>query len=199
MKKTWLSLLLTWAALAAAAQPKPILLTSPANWRLEQFRLPPEFAPGVTYHGVEELRFAPGWGKLGAPDYFTLVFGIRFDDTKSVSQTDIKNYLLTYFRELNAKTAKDRNLGPLDTSAITVSIEKKQSTGQARQYNVSLHMFGVFTDGAPITLNMEIKEMTDPPHQKVYLLMIASPQPKTNPVWEDLFKTQREFVMPTTD
>ncbi len=196
MKKTWLFVVLTYSVLTAAAQPKPLLLTAPDDWRFEQFSLPPEFAPAVKYKGIEELRFAPGWGRKGAPDYFTLIFGVRFDDTKSVSREDIKDYLQTYFRELCSYTVKSRKLNPIDTSAISLSIEKKPTTDKTRMYNVTLQMFGVFTDGSPVTLNMEIKVMEDPLHQKVYLLMIASPQPKTNPVWQELYKEQREFVMP---
>lgn len=196
MKKTWLFIVLTYSVLTAAAQPKPLLLMAPDDWRFEQFLLPPEFAPAVKYKGIEELRFAPGWGRKGAPDYFTLIFGIRFDDTKSVSRADIKDYLLTYFRELCSYTVKSRKLNPIDTSAISLSIEKKPTADKTYMYDVTLQMFGVFTDGSPVTLNMEIKVMEDPLHQKVYLLMIASPQPKTNPVWQELYKEQREFVMP---
>lgn len=198
MKNSLLFTVLTCAVLTAAAQKKPLILTTPADWRFEQFSLPPEFAPVVKYHGVEELRFAPGWGKREATDYFTLIFGIRFDDTKTVSQTDIKDYMLTYFSGLCAYTVNARKLSPIDTSAITVSIERKKTAGKVRMYNVSLHMFGVFTDAAPVTLNMEITEMEDHPHHKVYLFMIASPQPKTNPVWQELYKEQREFVMPAS-
>ena len=35
----------------------------PANWEFERFSLPPGFAPGITYKGAEELRFAPGMFK----------------------------------------------------------------------------------------------------------------------------------------
>jgi hypothetical protein len=29
---------------------------------LEHFALPPDFANQMTYKGVEDLRFTPGWG-----------------------------------------------------------------------------------------------------------------------------------------
>lgn len=197
MKKAWLMLFLTYLVFTVTAQSKqPQLLTSPVDWRLEQFSLPPEFAPAEKYRGLEELRFAPGWGKRDAHDYFTLVFGVRFDDTKSVSRSDIKDYLLTYFRGLCAYTAKSRKLSNIDTSAISVGIEKKPATGKTIIYDVSLHMYGVFTDGEPITLNMEIKVMENRSRNQVYLLMIASPQPKTDPVWQELYKEQQGFVMP---
>ena len=159
MKRSWLLILLACSVLTVTAQSKPVLLTNPANWQFEQFSLPPEFAPTVRYKGIEELRFSPGWGKKDAADYFTVVFGVRLDDTKSVSMADIKDYLLTYFRGLCSNTVNTRKLSSVDTSAINVVIKKKPTADKTNIYNVSLHMFGVFTDGLPITLNMEIKVM----------------------------------------
>lgn len=196
MKKSWLLVFLTSAVLSANAQPKPQMLTAPASWEFEQFSLPPGFAPTVKYHGLEELRFSPGWAKKDATDFFTVIWALRFDDTKSVSPEDIKDYLLTYFRGLCDKTAKDRKMSPIDTTAITVAIGRKPTPGNSRIFDVSLHLFGVFTDGAPVTLNMEVKELEDLASQKVYLLMVASPQPRTDPVWRELYKVQREFVIP---
>src|SRR5215475_1671624 len=94
MKKIAFVLSLTFFVLCAAqAQPKPTMLLTPANWQFEQFSLPPQFAPAVKYHGMEELRFSPGWDKKVANDYFTVVWSFRFDDTKVVSQQEIGNYL----------------------------------------------------------------------------------------------------------
>lgn len=197
MKKAWLLIIITYSVLFATAQSGPSLLTAPASWQFEQFSLPPAFAPSVRYHGHEELRFSPGWDKKGATDYFTLIWGFRFDDTKSVSQADIQRFLLTYFRGLCSSTAKDRHLSSVDTSAINVLIQKKPIAGKSPIYNVTLHIFGVFADGSPITLNAELTMMEDDAHKKVYLLMVASPQVKTNPVWQQLYKVQREFVMPS--
>lgn len=91
MKKAGLFIFLIYSVLSATAQSGPSLLTAPANWQFEQFSLPPDFAPAVKYHGHEELRFSPGWDKKEATDYFTIIWGFRFDDTKNISQADITN------------------------------------------------------------------------------------------------------------
>jgi len=176
-------------ALGANAQAKPFMLTGPADWELEQFPLPPGFAPAIPYKGLEELRFAPGMFKKDAPDYFTYAFVARLDNAKSVQQADIRNYLLMYFKGLCSKTAADRKLPPVDTSAIKATIGKRDGL-----YDITLSAFGVFADGAPVTLNMEAKVMTD--GQKVYLLFIVSPQPKSNAVWQQLKKIQADAAIP---
>jgi hypothetical protein len=197
MKKVCLFFFFTFCfVLAIYAQTKPSILTAPPNWQFEQFPLPPAFAPTLKYKGIEELRFSPDMFKKDATGYFTYVFAARLDETKSVSPADIKDYLLTYFKGLCSKTAADRKLNPVDTTAISVSIERKDTGGRDQVYNILLHAFGVFTDAAPVTLNMEVKEMRDVTGEKVYLLFIVSPQPKTNAVWQELYKIQEEFVMP---
>ena len=37
-------------------------LPSPEGWGIERFGIPIEFAPTIPYKGVEDVRFAPGWG-----------------------------------------------------------------------------------------------------------------------------------------
>ena len=195
MKKSGLCFLFVFCFLLVVhAQPKPTMLTGPVDWQFEQFALPPVFAPGVKYKGIEELRFSPDMFKKDAPNYFTYAFAARLDNTKTVTQSDIQDYLLTYFKGLCGKTAADRKLGPVDTTAISAVIEKKTTTGDQPIYNITLHVFGVFADGAPVTLNMEAKVWQDVPADKVYLLFIVSPQPKTAAIWEELYKIRKGFV-----
>jgi hypothetical protein len=195
MKRTGVFVFVTLCCiLSATAQEKPSMLTAPANWHFEQFALPPTFAPGIPYKGLEELRFSPGMFKKDSADYFTYVFVARLDNTPGIVQSDIKSYLLTYFKGLCFETAKNRKLSPVDTSAIRVSIRKMSV--EERLYDIQLYVFGVFADGAPITLNMEAKAMSDVSGHKTYLLFIVSPQPKTAAVWKMLYAVQKEFAVP---
>ena len=105
---------------ARAQKEKPQLLKEPAGWAFERFALPPEFAPGIPYHGVEELRFSPGMFKKDSADYFTYAFVAQLDSTIYVSKEDIRNYLLLYFKGLCRSTASERKL-VIDTFKITVA------------------------------------------------------------------------------
>ena len=171
------------------------LLKQPANWQFERFALPPEFAPNIPYKGVEELRFSPGMFVKDSSNYFTYAFVVELDNINSISRDDIKNYLLDYFKGLCGNTAKQRNLS-IDTSKITVSVDKDESTGKDVHYNSTLGIFGVFADGAPVRLNMEIKVMNDKANSKIYLVFIASPLNKTDKVWVTLHSIQNNFTIP---
>jgi hypothetical protein len=172
----------------------PQLLKQPANWQFERFSLPPEFAPNIPYKGAEELRFSPGMFVKDSTTYFTYAFVAELDNVNSVSQDDIRNYLLNYFKGLCSSTAKQRNLS-IDVSKIDVAIEKKQNAGDDAFYDGTLNIFGVFADGAPVKLNVEIKVMNDKA-SKIYLVFIASPLDKTDNVWKELHSIQRDFKIP---
>jgi hypothetical protein len=188
--------ILTVSIAARSQESKPQLLHEPAGWTFERFTLPPGFAQDFPYKGVEELRFSPGMFNKDTATYFTYAFVARLDDVTAISQNDIRNYLLKYFRGLCSSTAKECKL-VIDTTQITVTVEKKKDTpGNEIIYNASLNVFGVFADGAPVKLNTEIKILTDPAAKKAYLIFIASPREKTDAVWKKLYEIQKGFTMP---
>lgn len=180
---------------AKSQDAKAEFLKEPSTWSFERFPLPPVFAPGFPYKGVEELRFSPGMFNKNSSDYFSYAFVAQLDNTTAMMQSDIKNYLLTYFKGLCGSTAKERNLS-IDTSQITVSVEKKNNVPPgATIYNAQLNVFGVFADGAPVTLNAEIKVLNNINTKNSYLVFIASPHKKTDDIWKQLYKIQSGFTM----
>jgi len=171
------------------------LLRQPQDWQFERFTLPPEFAPNIPYKGVEELRFSPGMFVKDSASYFTYAFVAELDNINSISQDNIKDYLLEYFKGLCSSTAKQRKLS-IDTSKITASIDKNPSAGKDAHYNATLDIFGVFADGAPVKLDMEIKVMNDKAASKIYLVFIGSPLNKSDEVWATLRSIQNNFTIP---
>ena len=144
---------------------------------------------------MEELRFSPGMFNKDSATYFTYAFVAQLDNVTTVSQSNIRDYLLKYFKGLCNSTAKNRKL-VIDTSQIAVSTEKKKGAAVNENiYNASVNLFGVFTDGAPVKLNMEVKVFMNTPAKRIYLLFIASPREKTDVLWKNLYEIQREFVV----
>ena len=190
MKITTVALACLIACSAKSQNVTPEYLKGPASWQFEKFPLPPTFAPAFPYKGVEELRFSPGMFNKDSSDYFSYAFVSRLDNAPSFTMEDAKNYLLVYFKGLCGSTAKQRNLS-VDTSQITVSIE-----GGPVTYHAVLKVFGVFADGAPVTLNAYIKVLNDNKAQNTYLVFIASPQKKTDPIWRQLYEIQKGFSLP---
>jgi hypothetical protein len=175
---------------------KPQLLKGPANWEFERFTLPPVFAPDFPYKGAEELRFSPGMFNKDSANYFTYAFVAQLDDITAISPNEIRDYLLKYYKGLCNSTAKDRKL-VIDTTKITAAIEKKKGTAAKEIiYNGAVNLFGVFADGAPVKLNIEVKVLMDTAAKRTYLVIIASPLEKTDALWKKLYEIQREFKIP---
>lgn len=182
--------------LAQAPEQKAQLLMKPATWKFERFPLPPSFAPAITYKGAEELRFAPGMFIKDSSLYFTYVFVVQLENVVSISQAEIREYLLNYYRGLCRVTAKDRKL-VIDTTQINVTVEEQNNLPvNEKIYNASANVFGVFADGAPVNLNLEIKVLADSPGKRTYLYIIASPREKADPIWKTLLQLRKEFRLP---
>ena len=196
MKNFLASLIIVFLSIDSQSQETPQLLKEPANWAFERFALPPAFAPGIPYKGVEELRFSPGMFNKDSATYFTYAFVTELDNVTSISQNDISDYLLKYFKGLCKSTAKDRKL-VIDTTKINVTIEKKKGIPVNEIiYTASMNIFGVFADGAAVKLNMEVKVLMNAVAKKIYLIFIASPREKTDAVWKKLYEIQKDFTIP---
>jgi len=195
MKKTIVIASIIMSEVLFAQNQTAQLLKQPQNWQFERFTLPPEFAPNIPYKGVEELRFSPGMFVKDSASYFTYAFVAELDNINSISQDNIKDYLLEYFKGLCSSTAKQGKLS-IDTSKIDVAIEKKQKAGADAFYDGTLDIFGVFADGAPVKLNVEIKVMSDKATSKIYLVFIGSPLNKSDEVWAKLRSIQNNFTIP---
>ena len=150
----------------------------------------PGFAPSFPYHGFEELRFSPGMFVKDSSDYFSYAFAASIDNKTTFTTSDVSNYLSLYFKGLCFATARDRKL-IVDTSQIRVSVQQQQNV-----YYAVLNIFGVFADGAPVTLHIEIKALTDKLNNRLYLVFIASPKPKSDPVWTTLHNIEDKFSIP---
>ena len=198
MKRLFFSILLLLAVInfTIAQQPKPELLKQPDTWEFERFDLPPSFAPQIIYKGFEELRFAPGMFKKDSLDYFTYAFAASIDSVSTISSGEINTYLVHYFKGLCSSVASDKKM-TIDTSVIKVVPDgKKNGLGKEIIYNFTLTVLGVFTDGGLVKLNLEAKVIKDDLQNKLYLLFIISPQPKSSFVWKKLFEIQKDFKVP---
>ncbi|MBS1932702.1 MAG: hypothetical protein JST96_01805 [Bacteroidetes bacterium] len=172
----------------------PQLLKKPADWQFERFSLPPEFAADFPYHGAEELRFSPGMFNKSSNEYFTYAFVAELDNTTGFSQNDVQDYLTRYFKGLCSSTARKRNL-VIDVSKISVQVMKNKTAPKNETiYDSVLNIFGVFADGAPVKLNMEIQLLPDAKTKKMYLFFIASPNEKTDAVWKNLYEIRKDFI-----
>src|ERR1700760_3139406 len=94
--------------LAAPATPVPFQWAAPEGWRKETIPFPLEFAPSLKHKGLEELRFAPGMFKPGAPDFFSYAFVWWLEGEPPPAASALESELPVYFRGLCDAVGKDR-------------------------------------------------------------------------------------------
>lgn len=173
--------------LNAQQQHTPVFLHEPANWEYEQFPLPPSFAPAITYEGIEELRFAPGMFKKDSANYYTYIFMAVIEGSPVITEKEVQHYLVNYYRGLSATVANDRKLN-IDTSKITaLAVRPHPVKSVVQDFDAAVTTFGVFDDGAVVTLNMEITAIPDSKRKKTFLIFLASPKARNEPIWKELY------------
>jgi hypothetical protein len=180
-------------ALSAAAQPEeepPYKVPEPAGWAKETFPLPPAFATGLAWKGVEELRFAPDWMKAGADTFFSYAMLFWLPDDPKIDAASLERELLIYYRGL-AKAVFGAKKQDVDVGTFTLTVKQasdkpgKRPGGElVEAYVGELKWTEPFVTGKPQTLRLEIHAWTAEKHKRRCLFICASPQPETAAVWK---------------
>ena len=166
----------TWVA------PYPLII--PAGWTTEHFSLPPEFAPQITFKGVEDIRFAPGWGDSKNDEHWTYSFLWWLEGSPKIDAVILQASLKAYYEGLVS-----RNITGVPANKIvptTTTVKKiSRAPGDAETFSASINMLDYHTQ-QPMTLNclIHVKECKDQKHSAIYFEI--SPKPLTHPVWKKM-------------
>jgi len=85
-------------------------LPTPKGWTTELFMIPISFAPEISYKGVEDIRFAPGWGNAQSNEYWTYAFLWSLEGTQEMNAEIIQRNLSAYYAGLIASNIESRRI-----------------------------------------------------------------------------------------
>jgi hypothetical protein len=161
----------------------------PAGWRSETIPFPLDFAPALPYRGVEELRFAPGFFKPEAPDFWSYAFVWWLEGEPDLSPAVLSRDLKAYFVGLAEAVAK----GKFDTqpAEMRADVRAGPATARGAGFTGTARVFDAFK--ARRLLDLQIEGETFRCGDRQVMLLAASPQPVTAPIWEGLRKTVQGF------
>jgi hypothetical protein len=166
----------TWVA--------PYNLIIPAGWTTEHFSLPPEFAPQITYKGIEDIRFAPGWGDSKSDEHWTYCFLWWLEGSPKIDAVTLQANLKAYYEGLVSTNIAGV---PVNKLVPTTANVKKATTvpGDLETFNATINMLDYHTQ-QPMTLNclIHVKECKDQKHVAIYFEL--SPKPFVHPVWKKM-------------
>lgn len=181
------------------AEPKvAIQLKAPEKWQGETITLPPGFARDMAIKGVEVIRFAPGMFNPQSEDFFSYALVFWLPDSKPLTQKQLHDEFLKYYRGLATAVARGRKLGvaPEDFTLKLTPVEKKPHT-----YRAELKWAEPFRTRQTQTLRFAISSIISAEHNGLLLSIAASPQPHEHAIWKqlDTILKSAKFVPPNKE
>ncbi len=164
----------------------PYNLFVPDGWNVERFSLPPDFASQIKYTGVEEVRFAPGWGEIKSEEHWSYSFLWWLDGTPKIDAVILQSSLKAYYSGLVERNITRRNI-PANKIVPTIATMKKIKTASddLETYNGTISMLDYHAQ-EPIILNcmIHVKDIKASNHKAIYFEI--SPKPFSHTVWKKM-------------
>ena len=155
----------------------------PTGWKHETIPFPLEFAPELSYRGVEELRFMPGFFKADAPDFWSYDFAWWLEDTPAFDPLTLSSALTKYFRGLTLAVGKGKYT--FDEQRFRADLAPR-SEGDERSLAGDVWSYDPFTTGKELVLHVEVHLQRCARAGRNALLFQVSPKSASDPVWNEL-------------
>lgn len=164
------------------AQNEELLLTIDEPWRSERLEFPIRFAPSIDYKGIEEVRFAKGWGKPDSEEFWTYTFLWYLDEDPKITAQAIEDDIEAYFNGLMALVGKGNGLTDIPKATVVFvpnNEEKSSFIGKAKVFDA------FFTKGIQ---ELNIKAVSDycSATKKYTVLFTFSPKEFDHSIWKTL-------------
>lgn len=160
------------------------LLSASGNWRGEVIEFPLEFATSIQYSGIEYVRFAPGWGKEGASDYFSYAFLWDLSENPQLSAQKLESQMETYFDGLMSMVSKMDSKQNNEVSKSKAFFEKVNDS----VYVGKILTYDAFTTKKEVHLNITANYSLCESKNKHLVLFNISPQSLEHQIWKKLKK-----------
>ncbi len=164
----------------------PYTLMTPADWGEERFSLPPDFAPQISCSGVEEIRFAPGWGEIKSEEHWSYCFVWWLDGKPKIDAITLQSNLKAYYSGLVGRNITSRNI-PANKIVPTVATIKKikTSSNDLESYSGTISMLDYHSQ-EPMVLNciIHVKNIKATDHTAIFFEI--SPKPLSHVVWKKM-------------
>lgn len=171
----------------------PYDLIVPKGWGVEHFPLPPGFAAQMIYKGVEDIRFAPGWGDSTSGEYWSYAYLWWLPGTPKIDAAGLQQGLKAYYSGLVGSNITNRKIPEDRVVPVNVTLKKiKETAGDLETYTGDIHMLDYMT-GKPIILNtlIHIRNCDLLKHTAVFVEI--SPKPFAHSTWKEFNKIWKDF------
>jgi len=174
------------------AQDKELLLKIDEPWRNEKLSFPIHFAPSLDYKGIEEVRFAKGWGNKESEEFWTYAFLWYLDEDPLLTETKLENDIQAYFNGIMNLVGKGRGLTDIPDSKVdfiklaTGSTTSGKRNDSRTNYEGKAEIFDVFFTKSTQILNITAVSDYCSASKKYTVLFTFSPQDRDHSIWKTL-------------
>jgi hypothetical protein len=164
----------------------PYTLPTPTGWGIERFLVPPAFAPSLTYKGVEDIRFSPGWAKQDSEEYWSYAFLWYLTRRPALTAASIEKELKAYYTGLIQVNTDSATLAAEPPLSVKAKFRQAESaTGDEVLFTGSVTLIDYMTR-KPITLNCLVRSIACMETDKEIMFFELSPQPFKHKIWQSL-------------
>jgi len=171
----------------------PYTLSFPEGWGVERFLIPIEFAPSIPYKGVEDIRFAPGWGDPKTEEYWSYAFLWYLDEMPVTNEAVIQTNLNAYYTGLIGRNIERRKIPAEKLFPVkTLVKEVKAEAGDLKTFQGTINMLD-YMEQKPMILNCVVHVKSCPGQTKGFIFYEISPKPSTDKIWTSLELLWKSF------
>lgn len=171
----------------------PYHLAVPQGWNTERFALPADFAPGMNYIGIEDLRFAPGWGNNNSEEYWSYCYLWWLEQRPITSVENVTLNLKKYYEGLVGRNIISRKIPAAKVIPVDVAVKKiKPHTGDLETYSGTVSMLDYMTE-QPIVLNITVHVSACTEEKRTAIFVMVSPKKSGTGAWIEFDKTWNSF------
>jgi hypothetical protein len=171
----------------------PYYLPVPKGWAVERFLIPISFAPQISYQGMEDIRFTPGWGNAKSDEYWTYAFLWYLEAQPETDETILAGNLKAYYTGLIESNTDSIQKATEKIIPVTASFNKTPTdNGDLETYTGSIQMAD-YMQRKPITLNCIVHLKVCPENNKFILFYELSPKPYSHINWTGLNQLWTDF------
>jgi hypothetical protein len=172
----------------------PYNLSIPKDWTIERFLIPISFAPQISYKGVEDIRFTPGWGNIKSEEYWTYAFLWYLDSSPKTDAKIIAENLKNYYTGLIKVNTDSTNAASGTLVPVTTSFKKAPTDkGDLETYRGTIEMID-YMQRKPIILNCIVHLKACKEENKTILFYALSPKPFAHSNWVKLNQLWLDFT-----
>jgi hypothetical protein len=169
------------------------MLPVPAKWDTERFALPPGFAKKITFKGVEELRFFPGWGDPNSDEHWSYLFLWSLDGRPDIDTQLLQTNLTFLYSGLLDRNVEPRKIPKGKLFPVEVKIQNaKTIAGDLKTFAGTVHMLN-YIKQEPMILNVKIHVKDCPDKSHSIILFEISPKSADHPNWQKLDQLNSDF------